>query len=96
MQIFEGLKKCIMGFVQVVNFVSNVCQVQWAIPRTRNEGSMFIQLRSCFVVDTPSVDMTTVRTHNIQICQSIRCKQIDKSTADQFTATFQSNAAMPP
>ena len=70
--------------------------MQWATPQTRNEGSMFIQLRSFLVVDTRSVDTTIVRTQNIQICHSLGCKQIDMSTADQFTVTFQSNAAMSP
>ena len=30
------------------HFVSNVLHVQWAIPQTRNEGSMFIQVRALF------------------------------------------------
>ena len=47
------------------------------------------------VVDTQSVDTTIVRTGNMQICHSLRCRQIDMSTADQFTATFRSNAGMP-
>ena len=77
-------------------FVSKVCHVQWAIPRTLNEGSMFIQVRSFLVVDTRSVDTTIVRTRNIQICHSLSCKQIDMSKTDQFTVTFSSNAGMPP
>ena len=49
-------------------FRLKVRHVQWAIPRTRNEGSIFIQVRSFLVVDTWSVD----RTQNIQLCHSVR------------------------
>ena len=31
------------------------------------------------------------KTQNMQICHSLRCKQIDSATADQFTATFRMN-----
>ena len=41
------------------------------------------------VVDTGSEETTTsVRTQNMQIFHSLRCKQIDVSTADQLTALF--------
>ena len=53
-------------------FVSNFSHGQWAIPRTRNEGSIFIQVRSFLVVDTGSVDTTFVRPQNIQLCHSLR------------------------
>ena len=53
---------------------------------------MLIQVRSFLVVATRSVDTTIVRTQNIQIYPSLRCKQIDMSTAGQFTVTFRSNA----
>jgi len=36
------------------------------------------------------------RTQRMRSCHSLRCKRIDMSTVDQLTATFQSNAAMPP
>ena len=29
-------------------FVSNVRHLQWAIPQTQNEGSMFIHVGACF------------------------------------------------
>ena len=48
-------------------------------------------------MDTQSTETTIVRTQNMQIkfVHSLRCKQINRSMADQLTATFQSNAAMP-
>jgi len=47
------------------------------------------------VVDTRSVETTIVRTQNMQICDSLRCKQVDISTANQLTsATFRGNPAM--
>ena len=64
----------------------------WAIPQTRDEGSMLIHVNAFVVVDTRSVDTTVVRTQNMQICHSLRCKKIDMSTAGQFIATFPSNA----
>ena len=46
-------------------------------------------------VDTRSVE-TTIRTRqNIQMCHSLRCKQIDKSTADQMKSIFPNNAGAP-
>ena len=62
-------------------FVSNVCQVQGAIPRTRNEGTIFIQVWSFLIVDTRSVDMTIARTQNIQLCHSLRC--VNKSISQR-------------
>lgn len=47
-------------------------------------------------VNTRSVEITIFSTQNIQICSSLRCKQINVSMADQLTATLQNNAAMPP
>lgn len=47
------------------------------------------------VVDTRSEETTTsVRTQNMQIFHSLRCKQIDASTADQLTALFWRIAAI--
>ena len=69
--------------------------MQWAIPQTRDEGSMLIQVRAFLVAHTRGVAATNVRIQNMQICHSLGCKQIDISTADQFTATLRSNAAVP-
>ena len=65
--------------------VSNVRHVQWTIPQTRDEGSMLIQVRAFLVAHTRGVAATNVRIQNMQICHSLGCKQIDISTADQFT-----------
>ena len=40
------------------------------------------------VVDTRSVETTVIRGQNMQICHSLRCKQVDMSTADQLLSTF--------
>ena len=43
------------------------------------------------VVDTRSVETTVIRGQNMQICHSLRCKQVDMSTADQLLSTFRDN-----
>ena len=43
------------------------------------------------VVDTRSVETTVIRGQNMQICHSLRCKQVDMSTADQLLSTFWDN-----
>jgi len=63
-------RKPILGLP--AHFLLKGRHVQWAISRTRNEGSMFIQVGSFLVVDTWSVDTTITRTQNIQLCHSLR------------------------
>ena len=41
------------------------------------------------VVDTRSVETTVIRGQNMQICHSLRCKQVDMSTPDQLLSTFE-------
>jgi len=41
------------------------------------------------VVDTRSVETTIRMGQNMQMCHSLRCKQIDMSTADQFISIRQ-------
>ena len=43
------------------------------------------------VVDTRSVETTVIRGQNMQICHSLRCKQVDMSTADQLLSTSRDN-----
>ena len=57
-------------------FKSNYCTVSWA--REMN-------------VDTRSVEKIIVRGQNMQICHSLRRKQVDMSTADQSLSTFRNN-----
>ena len=45
-------------------------------------------------VDTRSVETTFGMEENMQMCHSLRCKQIDTSTADQLKSIFPNNAGM--
>ena len=47
------------------------------------------------VVDTRSVERTIVRDQNMQICHSLRCKQIDMSTAYRLKSALRNNAGTP-
>ena len=46
-------------------------------------------------VDTQSVETTIGMGQNMQMCHSLRCKQIDMSTADQLKSIFSNNAGAP-
>ena len=46
-------------------------------------------------VDTLSVETTFGMEQNMQMCHSLRCKQIDMSTADQLKSIFPNNAGTP-
>ena len=43
------------------------------------------------IVDKRSVERTIVRGQHLQICHSLRCKQVDTSTADQLISNFPNN-----
>ena len=56
----------------------------------------YIQILSDIVtilgVDTRSVETTFGMGQNMQMCHSLRCKQIDMSTGDQLKSIFPNNA----
>ena len=70
---------------RVLNYYSN-CRVDFSFQTRRNRNNFFF-----FVLDTRSLGTTIVGGRNMQMFHSLRCKQIDMTTANQLILNFRND-----